>query len=322
MPVIAAEQQAPLTTPIHVAVGVIRGPDNTVLAALRATNSHQGGLWEFPGGKLEPGETVEQALQRELKEELGITVLAHSSLCHIAHDYEDKSVLLDVWSVDQFSGQAHGQQGQPLRWIPMDQLRMEDFPVANRAIIRRLQLPEVIAITGGCEDADAFFSRFEQVLAQGVSMIQLRAPDLSENDFRIRALRCAELCRVYNTRLLLNAEPELVAEVDAAGFHANSLRLMTLTQRPVDENSYFSASCHNLEQLHHADKLGADFVLLSPVLTTASHPDTPPLGWEHFKELAAAVAVPCYALGGLSPRDVSVSRINGGAGIAAIRAFW
>jgi 8-oxo-dGTP diphosphatase len=322
MPVIAAEQQVIATAPIHVAVGVIRGPDNTVLAALRASHSHQGGLWEFPGGKLEPGENVNQALQRELEEELGITVLAQSRLCRIAHDYADKSVLLDVWSVDKFSGCPHGQQGQPLRWIPVEQLQMDEFPVANRAIIRRLQLPEMIAITGDCEDAETFFSRFEQVLAQGINMVQLRAPALSEYEFRIRAQRCVELCQVYNARLLLNAEPELVAEVDAAGFHASSDRLMALTQRPVDERSYFSASCHDLEQLHHAEKLGADFVFLSPVLATGSHPKALPLGWEQFKKLAAAVAVPCYALGGLSPLDVSVSRINGGAGIAAISAFW
>jgi len=322
MPVIAAEQQNTLTSPIHVAVGVIRGADKTVLVALRANHSHQGGLWEFPGGKLDRGESVNQALQRELEEELGITVLAQSRLCRIAHDYEDKSVLLDVWSVDQFSGLPHGQQGQPLRWIPVDQLQMDEFPVANRAIIRRLQLPDMIAITGDCEDAVAFFSRFEQVLAQGIRMVQLRAADLSENEFRIRALRCVELCRVYNARLLLNAEPELVTEVDAAGFHASSDRLMALMQRPVDERSYFSASCHDLAELQHAEKLGADFVLVSPVLATGSHPEALPLGWEQFKELAAAVSVPCYALGGLSPLDVPVSRINGGVGIAAISAFW
>jgi len=322
MPVIAAEQQVILRAPIHVAVGVIRGPDNTVLVALRATDSHQGGLWEFPGGKLESGESVNQALQRELEEELGITVLAQSRLCQIAHDYGDKSVLLDVWSVDRFSGQPHGQQGQPLRWIPIEQLQTEDFPIANRAIIRRLQLPDMIAVTGDGEDAEAFFSRFEQVLAQGIGMVQLRAPALSENDFRKRALRCSELCQVYNARLLLNAEPELVAEVDAAGFHASSHRLMALKQRPVDQSSYFSASCHNLAQLLHAEKLGADFVLISPVLATGSHPGAVPLGWKQFKELTAAVAVPCYALGGVSPLDVVVSKANGGAGIAAISAFW
>jgi 8-oxo-dGTP diphosphatase len=199
---------------------------------------------------------------------------------------------------------------------------MDDFPIANRTIIRRLQLPSLMAVTGQEDDEQAFCNRFEQVLAQGIRMVQLRAPFLSADEFRARAHRCAHLCRIYNAKLLLNAEPELVTETEAAGFHASSARLMQLQARPVSENHFFSASCHNLEQLQQAERLGVDFVLLSPVLETASHPEATPLGWERFKSLAGAVSVPCYALGGVRPADLGQCRASGGIGIAAVGAFW
>ena len=311
-----------MTVPVHVAVGVIRGDKGSVLLALRAHDSHQGGLWEFPGGKVEAGETVTQALARELQEELGITVNTRSPLCKISHDYGDKKVVLDVWSVDSFTGEPEGRQGQPLRWVACQELQMQDFPAANRPIIRRLQLPDMIAITAQESDDQIFSQRFEQILAQGVNMIQLRAPELSTDEYRMRALRCAELCRIYNGRLLLNAEPELVAETGADGFHANSQRLMNLRTRPVAEDIFFSASCHNKEQLLHAENIGVDFALVSPVLATHSHPDSPELGWNAFAALAKSVDTACYALGGMNEDHLQQAKSHGGIGFAAISAFW
>ncbi len=311
-----------MTVPVHVAVGVIRGDCDSVLLALRAQDSHQGGLWEFPGGKVEAGETVTQALTRELQEELGITAITQSPLCKISHDYGDKKVILDVWSVDSFSGEPEGRQGQPLRWVACHKLQMQDFPAANRPIIRRLQLPDMIAITAQESDDQIFSQRFEQILAQGVNMIQLRAPELSTDDYRMRALRCAELCRIYNSRLLLNAEPEMVAETGAAGLHASSQRLMSLRVRPVAEGIFFSASCHNKEQLLHAASIGVDFAFVSPVLATNSHPGKPELGWDQFAALAQSVDTACYALGGMSENHLQQAKSHGGIGIAAISAFW
>ena len=128
--------------PVHVAVGVLRDERGQVLIALRAEESHQGGLWEFPGGKVEPGESVEQALSREFEEELGICVHNCTPLIQINHNYRDKSVLLDVWIVQSFSGVPRGREGQPIEWRPQSALRAEDFPEANAAIIRTLQLLE------------------------------------------------------------------------------------------------------------------------------------------------------------------------------------
>lgn len=120
---------------IHVAAGVIVDRSGRVLIAKRPDHVHQGGLWEFPGGKLDVGETVQQALCRELSEELGITPLEYRPLLEIRHDYPDKSVLLDVWIVTEFSGNPHGREGQAVEWVKKAQLSQYDFPKANIAIL-------------------------------------------------------------------------------------------------------------------------------------------------------------------------------------------
>lgn len=120
---------------VHVAVGVISDGANKILVARRAEHLHQGGLWEFPGGKVEAGESVRDALQRELVEELAIDVVESQPLLTIAHDYNDKAVLLDVWWVASFQGEPHGREGQPLRWVDVAELKQLAFPAANVPII-------------------------------------------------------------------------------------------------------------------------------------------------------------------------------------------
>jgi len=124
---------------VHVAVGVIRSPQGNILITRRHESSHQGGLWEFPGGKVETGESVLQALQRELEEELAIELLGACALLKVEHDYGDKAVLLDVWLVERFSGQAIGREGQPLRWVSPYALADFDFPAANLPIVQACQ---------------------------------------------------------------------------------------------------------------------------------------------------------------------------------------
>ena len=120
---------------VHVAVGVVVNRDKRVLVARRHESQHQGGLWEFPGGKVAPGETVLQALARELQEEVNIAVRECSSLLKIAHDYGDKHVLLDVMVVNVFSGEAKGLEGQPVKWVTASELADMEFPTANREIV-------------------------------------------------------------------------------------------------------------------------------------------------------------------------------------------
>lgn len=124
---------------IHVAVGVVLDRDYRVLITRRAEHSHQGGLWEFPGGKVEPGETLERALARELREELGIEPVRTSPLLEVDHDYGDKRVRLDVHVVWEFAGTARGLEHQPLAWVPAGSLSQYRFPAANDPIVEAVR---------------------------------------------------------------------------------------------------------------------------------------------------------------------------------------
>lgn len=307
---------------VHVAVGVIQDSAGQVLIALRPPKAHQGGLWEFPGGKCEPGESVEAALIRELEEELGITALQQDVLCRIRHDYGDKQVLLDVRSVSSFTGTPSGREGQPLRWVAPAALDPSHFPVANRAIIRRLQLPHLLPVTGAAPSSAAFLEHFRRLLAEGHSLVQLRAPDVDRAQFQRLARQCLLLCQEHGSRLLLNADAGLLETVPAAGIHATGAQLQLLSARPLSDAHLFGASCHSLADLQHAEAAGADYAFLSPVQETTSHPGQPGIGWEVFETWVRAVGIPVYALGGLGRDDLPEARRRGALGIAAISAFW
>lgn len=123
---------------VDVAVGVIKD-GNRIFISKRAEELHQGGLWEFPGGKKEAGETIESALERELSEELGIDVISQTPLMIIEHDYGDKLVRLDIRLVGKFDGTPHGKEGQLTQWVNISELHTLQFPAANNAIIAKLQ---------------------------------------------------------------------------------------------------------------------------------------------------------------------------------------
>jgi 8-oxo-dGTP diphosphatase len=124
---------------IHVAVGVVRRSDGKILIARRPDHLHMGGRWEFPGGKVELGETVQQALTRELLEEVAIEVEQLQPLVEIQHEYAEKTVLLDTWQVTAFSGEAQGREGQETAWVAVQELNNYQFPDANQAIIAAIK---------------------------------------------------------------------------------------------------------------------------------------------------------------------------------------
>ena len=308
---------------VHVAVGVIQDRAGRVLITRRSATAHQGGLWEFPGGKVDPGESVQQALVRELREELGVEVSAARPLMRVSHAYADKAVLLDVWRISTVAGQARGCEGQPVRWVAVKDLGSFAFPEANRPIVRALQLPRLYLITdsrrGGGEP---FLKRLEIALKAGVRLIQLREPHLGGQDYQALAGEVCRLAHRYDARVLLNAEPEWVRACGADGVHLNSRRLRELNHRPLPDEWLVAASCHDEGELRHAAAIRADFAVLSPVLKTASHPDAVPLGWERFRRLCEKEPLPLYALGGIGPDDIIDALAAGAQGIAAIRAVW
>lgn len=308
---------------IHVAAGAVEDSQGRVLVTKRPDHVHQGGLWEFPGGKLESDETPEQGLDRELFEEIGIRVMSSRPLMRVHHDYGDRHVLLDVHRVSAFAGEPRGREGQPLAWVHPDDMAPGDFPPADRSIITALRLPTLYLITGeDPRDPDAFVGRLSRALERGVRLVQLRAHALDDAAYARLAERAYAVCERSGVRLLLNRDPAQVRDLPGQGLHLAGKRLAGLSQRPLDAERLVGASCHEAGDLERAARLGLDYALLSPVQATASHPHTRLLGWEGFAALADRAALPVYALGGLGPADQYRAFRFGAQGIAAIRGLW
>jgi 8-oxo-dGTP diphosphatase len=311
--------------PLHVVAAVIRNPadDRQVLISRRHIGSHQGGKWEFPGGKLEDGEDAFTALARELHEELGITVTSAVPYVRVDHVYPDKAVHLDVWNVLGFSGEAHGKEGQPVKWVSIDRLRDYEYPQANVPVIRALELAPVYAISAASRmGQDVFLHRLDQALLSGLKLLQIREPRLNQQEFREFAITVISRCHNHGAKVILNADPALVDGLGADGVQLSSHMLMQLTERPVAEDFVVIASCHNRAELLQAQYINADAALLSPVLDTLSHPGAKTLGWQMFSELATEASIPVYALGGMEPGYLEQAQSYGATGIAMITAYW
>lgn len=307
---------------IHVAAAVIRNLQGEVLLSLRHPDTHQGGLWEFPGGKLDDGEVVYGALVRELKEELGISVQQARPLIRVRHAYEDRQVLLDVWEVEQYEGTPAGCEGQALQWVHSESLQQIEMPTADRPVINAVRLPSQYMISGSADSEEHYLALLESALQRGIRLVQVRAKSLEESAYRTLAEQAISLCHRYGARALLNASPGLARQLGADGVHLDTPRLMALKGRPLPETFWVVASCHNREELQQAHVIGADFVVLSPVLPTQSHPGAPALGWEAFHELCEFARIPVFALGGMAPELHAQACQHGAQGIAAINAFW
>jgi 8-oxo-dGTP diphosphatase len=304
---------------LQVAVGVIKNTSGQVLIALRDESLHQGGLWEFPGGKLEPGETAEQALVRELQEELDISVQTASPLLTIQHEYPDRAVQLLVYEVSRFSGVAKGNEGQPLQWVDTADLNKFAFPAANRPIIAAAQLPAFYAILEA--DHEGLLVRhLEKILANGVRLIQVRLKNLPQTSILVFLEYAQPLCQRHGACLLANSSLGLSSHPAFQGIHLISRDLMALTQRPQHAH-WVAASCHNAQELRHAEQIGVDFAVLAPVLPTLTHPNADSLGWAQFAEWVAGANFPVYALGGMTRASLGTARAAGAQGIASIRAF-
>lgn len=310
---------------IHVAVAAIVNSNNEVLISQRAQDVHLGGLWEFPGGKLESNESVEQALLRELDEELGIHASSYRPLIKVRHQYPDKTVLLDVWKVDAYTGQADGREGQLIRWLPVEQLNHTDFPAADVPVIRALNLPEHYLITGKFDSIQEFEQRLGSAIDRGIRLAQLRLTNdwlqtVTEKHAAEIIKLANDLCQQSKVTLMFNMPDELTHIITPTCLHLNSRKLQQYSQRP--DCDILSVSCHNVQEMIAAQALGVDFMVLSPVQATATHLDIIPLGWDRFTEMVAEVNVPVYALGGVSRNDTEKAWLAGGQGISAIGALW
>jgi 8-oxo-dGTP diphosphatase len=309
---------------IHVVAGVIANSNDDVLLALRGAEAHQGGLWEFSGGKKEVDESIEQALQRELYEELGITIQQARPLIRINHAYPDKTVLLDVWQIEDWTGQAHGKEGQPIEWCTKQDLQQKQFPAANYPIVNAAKLPDKYLITPEPKQSNdkSFFYQLERSLEQQIQLVQLRSKHLSTKEYCYCAEKTLNLCDAYQAQLLMNATPEMALSVGTHGVHLDSKRLYQYAQRPLAKSLWVAASCHHQQDLQQTQVIDADFAVLSPVKLTQSHPHSRPLGWLMFWALTEQATLPVYALGGMQLSDIPIAWAHGGQGIAAINSLW
>lgn len=308
---------------VHVAVGVVRNATGDILIARRPSEAHQGGKWEFPGGKVQQNETVEEALERELQEEVAIHAMSMRPLIQVHHRYPDnKQVWLDVWQVDNFRGEPHGCEDQPIRWCSQEQLSDYDFPAADHAILQAIDLPDRYLITGAFESESHFHEVLERNLLAGIKLVQFRAKMMDLADYVDMAVRVIEHCHDHAARILLNANPVLAEQLGADGVHLTSSRLLALEGRPLSPDKLVGASVHNREQLQQANRCNVNFSVIAPVLPTTSHPETTPLDWDGFAALAGESDHPVYALGGLGMQDLACIWRHGGQGVAAISSLW
>ena len=304
---------------VHVAVGVVKNDLNQVLISLRRSDADQGGLWEFPGGKVDPGEDVQSALCREFKEELGINPTRFFPLKKIVHQYSDKKVLLDVWMITSFDGEPQGLEGQEIKWQLAEMFKYDEFPKANRQIIDVLRLPLYLPITPQVSGFKALETLILNWIEAKYQLAYFCQNQLSGDLYR-QWFDCAnQLCLKSGLVLLADLEKyPCESGFGVRGVHAKASTLMALIERPVAEDVLFSASCHNRKELRRAQSVGVDFVLLAP---TAKYGNSKSLGWTGFERLVETVSIPTYALGRQSKPDLNQALLSGAVGVAGISTF-
>lgn len=310
---------------MHVMAGVLRDASGRVLLAQRPPGKHLAGLWEFPGGKLEPGESPVAGLARELREELGVEAAADRPLIRIPWRYGERSLLLDAWTVRQWQGEPASLEGQALRWCDPADVDLSSLAPADRFILRAVQLPAHYLITPAEVPPEAFpdwRQRLAGVLAGGERLVLLRLPlwDIEQVRELTRAL--LPVSRPLGAHLLLSGDVAgALALGEGVGVQLKARQLAGLATRPLPLNQWIGASCHDAADLDRAQRV-ADFATLSPVAATATHPEAVPIGWPVFHGLVESAALPVYALGGMHRDDTETARRAGGQGVAGIRGFW
>jgi len=307
--------------PTDVAVAVITQPDGSFLMAQRPAGKPYAGYWEFPGGKVEPNETVHAALLREIKEELGLDVTQAYPWVTQVFTYPHATVKLHFYRVTAWQGEPHPHEGQIFSWERAESVSVAPVLPANGPILRGLSLPPVMGVTNLSELGEAmFFARLEMALRQGLRLVQVREKNLADAALVALARRVAKRAEMYGARVLLNAAPELALKAGVDGVHLTAHRLMQSAARP--EVAWCGASCHTREELEYAAQLQLDYVVLGSVLPTTSHADAPSLGWDAVRELTLDYPLPVYLIGGMQPQHLETAWESGAHGIAMLRGAW
>jgi 8-oxo-dGTP diphosphatase len=310
----------PARRPVDVAVGILIDADGRLLLASRPPGKPYAGYWEFPGGKLEPDETVADALRRELHEELGVDIGAVFPWLVRVFEYPHALVRLHFCRVFDWHGVPHGREQQRFGFFAGDALPAPLLP-ATIPVLRGLDLPAVCALTAArVLGVEAFLRRLESALARGLQLVQLREPELDDAEVdrlfgEVRAMTAAT-----GARLVVNSRHARALWDRADGVHLTSAALREASARP--DVPCVGASVHDAAELARAGDLALDFAVLGPVRPTASHPGQPPLGWTEFERIARDTTLPVYAIGGMTTDELRLAMACGAHGVALLSAAW
>ena len=306
---------------INVAVGVLIDSNKKILLAQRSKSRTWAGWWEFPGGKLEKNELPEEALIRELKEEVDIDVVNYKKWVTRNYAYEEHNVTLYFFKVTQWNGELNPRENQKLLWISPREVNKTTILPPNIFILNALSLPTHYGITNISETPkEIFLTQLLKQLEQGLRMIQIREKNLPLEELKEITLEIIRICKPFSAKVILNSSIELANDLNANGVHLNSIELKKFTKK--SKNIIVGASCHSEEDLKIAQDKEVDFVVFSPVNKTISHPEIVPLGWVKFLSIANKFDIPIYALGGMKKSDINNALDSGAIGIASQRDIW
>jgi 8-oxo-dGTP diphosphatase len=306
---------------LRVAAAIVERRDGQVLLAQRPAGKAYAGYWEFPGGKLEPGETPRDALDRELAEELGISVRRAAPWLVQRYRYPHAHVELHFFRVLDWTGEPVGHDGQQFTWQVPGSFDVAPLLPANTVVLRALTLPRVYGITMAQELGESeFLRRAEVALDRGLRMIQFREKTWTIERQRALASDLVALAHSRGAKVLCNGDVASAREWGCDGVHLTARALAAVTSIPHD--LLCAASCHTRAEIERAGELGVDFAVLGPVFATPTHPGATTLGWKAFAAIAAEATLPVFALGGLAGADLDVAVAHGAHGIALRRAAW
>ena len=304
-------------TSIEVVVGIIHNSNNEVFIAKRQKNQFMSDYWELPGGKVEPGEDHVNAIKRELFEETGITVKNCKLVQKIQHIYPEKTINLSVYSIDDYLGGPVGLEGQEITWSSADKLKNFKLLPTMWRIIHKFSLPKFYWITPDNHQSDKVFNECKKRLSNGIKFIQLRSKTSLDTTYIEKIHR---LCRKNQAKLILNTPNKTFNEA-CDGWHLNSLELMSLKERPVIEEKLIGASTHGIDEALHAENISADYISLSPIEKTPTHPNSIPLGWKDASDIIEKCNLPVFLLGGMNKELVEKALSIGAQGVAGIRGI-
>lgn len=305
---------------------ILRNHGTAYLLAQRPPGKAYAGYWEFPGGKVEAGETFAEALVRELQEELGVTVTAMTPWITRHFVYPHARVEIRFFRVTAWTGELHPHEHTDTAWLETGGMaggktleRMPVSPVlpANTPVLRALALPAIYAVTNaGGLGVNAELTRLGGARPM---LVQVREKSLDSLARQAFARQVVDLVHGYGGQVLLNGSGEEARDVGADGVQLTSAALMACEDRP--DFPLVFASCHMPAELLKASVLGLDAVVIGAVKSTPTHVDQKPLGWSAFAEMITGYALPVYAIGGMTPQDIDAAQALGAQGVAMIRGW-